>query len=302
MAAPTSQIVTLTEDAIDDLLYCARAGETTDLAAYLDEVVQSCPDDKLKAKQSVVEQVKDQGGNGMAHYACANGHLATFEILSPLLNLQTILLQNSSGNTPLHWAGLNGHLSLVKALIARIADLERQNPEEASRINVLKHEQEAAVAAAKKRKQRQAEEAEKEHKGQASSSSSSSATTTAPTTAPDADVDADADEGESTAAEAPDRSLWDIRNNAGRGPTSESQMNGKEDVVVYLLSAMGAESAPSGGSGSGSAPADPTPQPTNERVDLESDTPPPPQPSSRSNGLETQAGQMSLSSDDSAQS
>lgn len=71
--ASTSR-VTLTSEAVDDLLYCARAGETTDFVAYLDELVDTHAD-KVAAKQSIVEQANDEAGNGMVHYACANGHL-----------------------------------------------------------------------------------------------------------------------------------------------------------------------------------------------------------------------------------
>ncbi|KAN0063697.1 ankyrin repeat-containing protein [Thecaphora frezii] len=35
-----------------------------------------------------------------------------------------------------------------------------------------------------------------------------------------------------------ERKLWDVRNNAGRGPMSEAQMNEREDVVKYLLECM----------------------------------------------------------------
>lgn len=35
--------------------------------------------------------------------------------------------------------------------------------------------------------------------------------------------------------EARKRSVWDVVNKAGRGPTSEAQMNGKEAVVDFLL-------------------------------------------------------------------
>lgn len=67
---------TLTSDQIDDLLYCARAGETDDMVAYLDELVERASEgDKGKAKQEIIEQVLDSSDNGMLHYACANGHL-----------------------------------------------------------------------------------------------------------------------------------------------------------------------------------------------------------------------------------
>ncbi|PWN96620.1 ankyrin [Tilletiopsis washingtonensis] len=68
---------------------------------------------------------------------------------------------------------------------------------------------------------------------------------------------ADEEEDEEKAAE---RSPWDARNKAGRGPMSEAQMAGKEDVVKWLLERM------IGG---------PTPAPSKEEVG--EDTPAAPQ-------------------------
>lgn len=46
------------------------------------------------------------------------------------------------------------------------------------------------------------------------------------------EIDAEAEK------EARKRSIWDVVNKAGRGPMSEAQMNGKEDVVDFLLQRM----------------------------------------------------------------
>lgn len=93
MASVTPKI---TPDQIDDLLYCARAGETDDLIAYLDELLgssssspsasttatpniafsaPSAVEHRTKYIAAVLEQALDEGGNGMLHYASANGHL-----------------------------------------------------------------------------------------------------------------------------------------------------------------------------------------------------------------------------------
>lgn len=68
--------LSISAEQIDDLLYCARAGETDDLVAYLDEMVQaSSSADQAAAKTKVLEQVLDDSKNGMLHYIAANGHL-----------------------------------------------------------------------------------------------------------------------------------------------------------------------------------------------------------------------------------
>lgn len=69
---------TLTEEQVDDLLYCARAGETEDMVAYLNELAEKVSggeEAKGKAKREIIEKVLDSSENGMLHYACANGHL-----------------------------------------------------------------------------------------------------------------------------------------------------------------------------------------------------------------------------------
>lgn len=71
----STQPVKLNDEQIDDLLYCARAGELEDLGAYLDELVPPSTQEAVKAKQAVLAQVVDGSGNGMFHYVCANGHL-----------------------------------------------------------------------------------------------------------------------------------------------------------------------------------------------------------------------------------
>lgn len=93
-AAPQTK---LTPEQVDDLLYCARAGETDDLVAYFDELLAASTsssssatataasgtttgaageeDGREKRIEALLEQALDEGGNGMLHYASANGHL-----------------------------------------------------------------------------------------------------------------------------------------------------------------------------------------------------------------------------------
>ena len=131
----------LTTDDIDDLLYLARLGETTDLKAAIDLIAKT-----LSTTPHIVltAAVDKESSNGLLHMAAANGHVGllswTFRVLccyttnndadtlKELLILSAssqaipLNLQNASGNTPLHWAALNGHLPAVKLLIEAGAD------------------------------------------------------------------------------------------------------------------------------------------------------------------------------------
>ncbi|PWN20122.1 hypothetical protein BCV69DRAFT_283655 [Microstroma glucosiphilum] len=246
---PTTPQTKLTPEQIDDLLYCARAGETDDLVAYFDELLAASSSSSSSAAAAangtgadgeegsreerigaLLEQALDEGGNGMLHYASANGHLATLSLLLPSSSLPLLLHQNASGNTPLHWAGLNGHLPIVKALVGRIDELEKQNPEEARRINVLKHEEEARL----REKRRLA--LKREEKGKEAPATTT--TTTNTTSAKQEQEEEEESKGDLDLEPEPERSLWDIRNRFGRGPTSEAQMNEREDVVQFLLGHM----------------------------------------------------------------
>lgn len=119
---PSATLPTLSTDQIDDLLYLARLGETTDLKAGVDIFAKSL---STTSSTILTAAVDKDSGNGLLHMAVANGHTDT---LKGLLTMSTsnpaisINLQNASGNTPLHWAALNGHLPAVKLLIEAGAD------------------------------------------------------------------------------------------------------------------------------------------------------------------------------------
>lgn len=118
----SATLSTLTVDDIDDLLFLARLGETTELKAAINlfaKTLSKTPHTILAAA------VNKDSSNGLLHMAAANGHVDTLkELLTLLASSQTISLnlQNASGNTPLHWAALNGHLPAVKLLIEAGAD------------------------------------------------------------------------------------------------------------------------------------------------------------------------------------
>ena len=138
---PTATLSTITTDQIDDLLYLARLGETTDLTAGVNLFAKS-----LSATPGIIltAAIDKDSGNGLLHMAAANGHTGLsrstigvrcghnvdegLDTLKELLTLSasnhalSLNLQNASGNTPLHWAALNGHLPAVKLLIEAGAD------------------------------------------------------------------------------------------------------------------------------------------------------------------------------------
>jgi len=71
---PTGPLPTRTEDQIDDLLYLARTGSTSDLLAEIDILTKT-----LSTTPSAVlaATVDAHSGNGMLHMASANGHTGT---------------------------------------------------------------------------------------------------------------------------------------------------------------------------------------------------------------------------------
>ncbi|KAF6218786.1 hypothetical protein HO133_005329 [Letharia lupina] len=119
---PTATLSTITTDQIDDLLYLARLGETTDLTAGVNLFAKS-----LSATPGIIltAAIDKDSGNGLLHMAAANGHTDTLKellTLSASNHALSLNLQNASGNTPMHWAALNGHLPAVKLLIEAGAD------------------------------------------------------------------------------------------------------------------------------------------------------------------------------------
>ena len=138
---PTATLATLTTDQVDDLLYLARLGETSDLKAAVDLFAKSLSTTPGTILTTAVDK---DSGNGLLHMAAANGHegplfrtiyvlqgynvdkcsatLQELLALSSPNNALSLNLQNASGNTPLHWAALNGHLPAVKLLVEAGAD------------------------------------------------------------------------------------------------------------------------------------------------------------------------------------
>ena len=72
---PTATLPAIITDQIDDVLYLARLGETTDLKAAVDlfaKTLSTTPGTILTAA------VDKDSGNGLLHMAAANGHTGLF--------------------------------------------------------------------------------------------------------------------------------------------------------------------------------------------------------------------------------
>ena len=210
----SEKAASLTSDQIDDLLLSARYGDLEDLESVLSPLFASSA-----APTELLASIKNDDANTLLHYAAANGHLDVVRFLLPHADLAALLAQNVSGNTPLHWAGLNGHLDTVKALVAHIELLEKQNPDQAKKLNLIFHPK-----------------------------------TDAAESQPAADAASGADAQKDKEDDGSERKLWDVRNSAGRGPMSEAQMREQEAVVKYLLERM-----IDGPEGSNLQPAEPLP-------------------------------------------
>ncbi|EAW12672.1 ankyrin repeat domain-containing protein [Aspergillus clavatus NRRL 1] len=134
--------LTLSFEAIDDLIYDARSGDLEALKADL--ASQSKEHNRPEAwiiASAIDAEPEAEGGTGscLLHFPAANGNNEILTYLltaltakseSPLSAAQIVAVvnhRNHSGNTPLHWAALNTHLECVKALVEAGADISIKN-------------------------------------------------------------------------------------------------------------------------------------------------------------------------------
>ncbi|WFD03372.1 ankyrin repeat-containing protein [Malassezia obtusa] len=190
--------MSLTEEQRDDVLYAARAGDLEALNESLTEI----NNDKREAVRAVLSVV-NESGNTPLHFAAANGHQEIVRALLPDADLKALLSQNSAGNTPLHWAAFNGHADLAAELVDRIEALEDSDPAQAKEFRTAEDKREMERHEQTKPKDQSDEELKAER--------------------------------ERHEEQQRERALWDVRNEAGRGPMSEAQMVDRENVVQMLL-------------------------------------------------------------------
>ncbi|KAH9882517.1 hypothetical protein J1614_000753 [Plenodomus biglobosus] len=114
----------LDEEAIDDILYLARANEAAELESYLSELSEKTKQSKAELLTKAVDPYSK---NTALHYAAANGHTDIIKLLfAPGTETPApafINAINDAGNTSLHWAALNGHIESVKLLVEAGADV-----------------------------------------------------------------------------------------------------------------------------------------------------------------------------------
>ncbi|KAF1969391.1 ankyrin repeat-containing protein YAR1 [Bimuria novae-zelandiae CBS 107.79] len=120
------------DDAVDEILYLARANEPAELSAYLTDLSAQVQQSKAELVAAAADPYSK---NTALHYAAANGHAS--DIVKLLFSLETgkasapasglINAANDAGNTALHWAALNGHLECVKMLVQAGADVTMIN-------------------------------------------------------------------------------------------------------------------------------------------------------------------------------
>ncbi|EER27738.1 ankyrin repeat containing protein [Coccidioides posadasii C735 delta SOWgp] len=133
--ASTQPAVSLSFEAIDDLIYSARVGDLqslqTDIANLSHE--HNCPAASIVGS-AIDSEDENEGGTGacLLHWPAANGNIEILKYLLEILHNPAqppplINHRNHSGNTPLHWAALNTHLECVKALVEAGADVNIKN-------------------------------------------------------------------------------------------------------------------------------------------------------------------------------
>ncbi|KAJ5222018.1 uncharacterized protein N7469_010905 [Penicillium citrinum] len=129
--------IALSADAVDDLIYDARAGDLEALKADVANLASqnNCTEAQIVASAIDMED-ENEGGTGscVLHFPAANGNIEILNFLLQKLSAGDVAQRttfinhtNYSGNTSLHWAALNTHLECVKALVEAGADVAIKN-------------------------------------------------------------------------------------------------------------------------------------------------------------------------------
>lgn len=105
-----TEIVDLSQEEMDAVLYDTREGDLETLKEIFDEI-----------SPSLLLKIKDENTlSTPIHMAAANGHLEVLDYLLSIVSKEDaktlVNTPNESGNTPLHWAAFNGHLEVLKLM------------------------------------------------------------------------------------------------------------------------------------------------------------------------------------------
>lgn len=73
----------LSEDELDDLIYCARVGE---LSEFCGDIEGLCTREKCSLVDILESAVDAESGNGALHMAAANGHSGIYSSVSHALS------------------------------------------------------------------------------------------------------------------------------------------------------------------------------------------------------------------------
>lgn len=108
-----TEIVKLTQEEMDAVIYDAREGDLQNLKEIFDEI-----------SPKVLVDIKDDITlSTPIHVAAANGHTEVLDYLLSIISKEEaktlVNAQNESGNTSLHWAAYNGHLEVIELLTSK---------------------------------------------------------------------------------------------------------------------------------------------------------------------------------------
>lgn len=108
-----TEIVKLTQEEMDAVIYDAREGDLQNLKEIFDEI-----------SPKVLVDIKDYITlSTPIHVAAANGHTEVLDYLLSIISKEEaktlVNAQNESGNTSLHWAAYNGHLEVIELLTSK---------------------------------------------------------------------------------------------------------------------------------------------------------------------------------------
>jgi len=89
----------LTEDNIDDILYCARANEPTELSSLLSSL---CSQHSCSQAAILLSAVDSVSGNTVIHYAAANGHDAILTLFANAVSEAAPNISSPEWASPAH--------------------------------------------------------------------------------------------------------------------------------------------------------------------------------------------------------
>lgn len=204
MSSARLEPLPITPEEVDDLLFPSRYGDVEDLSSALDALAEKYGAEE-QARQRILLAAKNEGGNTPWHYSAANGHEGTFSLRASDLGLRDL-----GTLTSCHGLDVIAYLAPFTPAQMLIYQNEAGNtPLHWAALN-------GHLAVVKRLVDLIETEESTAQLAQL-------------------DVQAHLEQREEEDPDAPAPPAWDIRNATGRGPMTEAERNGKEDVVQFLL-------------------------------------------------------------------